>query len=88
MIKKLQNIYEIVQQNETLPAEEKEELLSLLNQANKELEIISFKLERTEKVKKTTTILLEQTIQELELKRIAVEKSNTALQKKLEELIS
>jgi signal transduction histidine kinase len=43
-------------------------------------------LERTEKVKRTTAILLEETIQELELKRKTVEDTNTALQNSLEEL--
>ncbi|MBS0647205.1 MAG: GHKL domain-containing protein [Verrucomicrobia bacterium] len=50
------------------------------------MEIANFKLDRTEKVKRTTAILLEETIQELELKRKAIEESNDALQKSLEEL--
>jgi signal transduction histidine kinase len=57
-----------------------------MKQVDKELEVLAFKLDRTEKVKRTTAILLEETIQELELKRKAVEESNDALQKSLEEL--
>lgn len=53
---------------------------------NKELEIALFKLDRTEKVKRTTAILLEETIEELEQKRKAVEDSHAALQQSLEEL--
>ncbi len=44
-----------------------------IKSVEKELTITAFKLERTEKVKKTTSILLEETIEELELKRKAVE---------------
>ena len=45
-----------------------------------------FKLDRTEKVKRTTAILLEETIEELEQKRKAIEETNAALKKSLEEL--
>ena len=41
---------------------------------------INFKLDRTEKVKRTTAILLEETIEELELKRKAVEAQNRELE--------
>jgi len=50
------------------------------------LEITAFKLERTEKVKRTTSILLEETIEELEQKRKVVEDSHDALKKSMEEL--
>jgi signal transduction histidine kinase len=50
------------------------------------LEIVKFKLDRTEKVKRTTAILLEETIEELEQKRKAVEETNAALEKSMEEL--
>ncbi len=48
--------------------------------------ILEFKLDRTEKVKRTTAILLEETIEELELKRKAIEETNSARQRSLEEL--
>lgn len=70
----LQNILDVVQLNEKLSENEKEAILKSLRDADKELLITAFKLERTEKVKKTTAILLEETIEELEQKRIAVEK--------------
>ena len=82
----LQNILNIIQQDEKLSAEEKTIISKSLKDADKELEITAFKLDRTEKVKRTTAILLEETIQELELKRKAIEEANTALQKSLEEL--
>ncbi|MBS1630942.1 MAG: GHKL domain-containing protein [Bacteroidetes bacterium] len=82
----LQNILNTIQQDENLSSEQKEAIAKSLKDADKELEITSFKLDRTEKVKRTTAILLEETIQELEQKRKAIEETNTALQKSLEEL--
>ena len=80
MNKKLQNIFNLIEQNKNLTAEEKESALKALKDADKELEITSFKLNRTEKVKKTTAILLEETIEELEQKRKAVEEQNRELE--------
>lgn len=80
MNQKLQNIYDIIQQSEKLDAEQKDKLLKAVKDADKELEITAFKLERTEKVKKTTAILLEETIEELEQKRKAVEEQNRELE--------
>jgi two-component system NtrC family sensor kinase len=68
MNKKLQYILEIIQQSEKLNARQKEALVKAVKDADKEFEITAFKLERTEKVKKTTAILLEETIEELEQK--------------------
>ena len=82
----LQNILNVIQQDENLNAEQKNAIAVSLKDADKELEITAFKLDRTEKVKRTTAILLEETIQELELKRKAIEETNTALQKTLDEL--
>jgi len=78
----------IIQQSQHLSDEEKSVLLKSAKDADKALEIANFKLDRTEKVKRTTAILLEETIQELELKRKAIEESNEALKKSLEELKS
>ena len=77
---KLQKIFDIIQQSDKLDAEQKEALLNAVKDADKELEITAFKLERTEKVKKTTAILLEETIEELEQKRKAVEAQNRELE--------
>jgi len=75
-----QNIANLIQQFESLTAEQKNAIAKSLKDADKELEIASFKLERTEKVKRTTAILLEETIQELEQKRKAVEGQNRELE--------
>jgi serine phosphatase RsbU (regulator of sigma subunit) len=69
----LKIISDFVNNTNALSEEEKEILLKAAKSADKELTITSFKLDRTEKVKRTTGILLEETIEELEQKRKAVE---------------
>src|SRR6186997_3538473 len=76
----LQNIINVIQQDENLTAEQKNAITKSLKDADKELEITAFKLDRTEKVKRTTAILLEETIEELEQKRKAVEAQNRELE--------
>ncbi|MGB5007891.1 MAG: ATP-binding protein [Ferruginibacter sp.] len=76
----LQNILNIIQQDESMPDEQKNTVVKLLKDADKELEITAFKLDRTEKVKRTTAILLEETIEELEQKRKSVEAQNRELE--------
>ena len=76
----LQNILNIIQQDKNLSEEEKNTIKKSLKDADKEFEITSFKLDRTEKVKRTTAILLEETIEELEQKRKAVEVQNRELE--------
>lgn len=80
MNQKFQNILNILEQNQNLSAEEKESAIKALKDADKELEITAFKLVRTEKVKKTTAILLEEKIEELEQKRKAVEEQAKIIQ--------
>ncbi|MEP7376427.1 MAG: hypothetical protein ABI675_23720, partial [Chitinophagaceae bacterium] len=80
MNKHLEEILNLIQQGETLSAEQKTAVLKSLKDADKELEITTFKLDRTEKVKRTTAILLEETIEELEQKRKAVEAQNRELE--------
>ena len=86
MNQQLQTIFNIVQGNENFTSEEKDLLIKAVKKADYELTISEFKLERTEKVKRTTAILLEETIEELELKRKAIEETNEALQQSLENL--
>ena len=86
MTPQLQNILNLIQQSANITDAEKEAIEKAVKETDKALEIANFKLDRTEKVKRTTAILLEETIQELELKRKAVEESKDALQKSLEEL--
>jgi signal transduction histidine kinase len=76
----------LLQKTEPLSEDEKEVMRKALREADKEITISAFKLERTEKVKRTTTILLEETIEELEQKRMVVEESKAALEKTLADL--
>jgi signal transduction histidine kinase len=79
MDKNLQDLTDFIQQDPNMPAEQKESVLKSLKAVDKELQILAFKLDRTEKVKRTTAILLEETIEELEQKRIAVEEAMVEL---------
>jgi hypothetical protein len=76
----LQTLLDSVQRSETLSSEEKDAFLTSLKAVDKELAITAFKLDRTEQVKRTTAILLEETIEELEQKRKAVEAQNRELE--------
>ncbi len=82
----LQIIHDIINQSSGLSNEQKVALFKSLKAANKELKIVTFKLNRTEKVKRTTAILLEETIEELEQKRQLVEEANKALEQSLKDL--
>jgi two-component system, NtrC family, sensor kinase len=86
MIQSLQNILDLAAEAEALSPEQKKVIADWVKEADKLFTITAFKLERTEKVKRTTAILLEETIEELEQKRKAIEETNTALTKSLEEL--
>ena len=83
----LQNILNMLQQIEKLSDEQMDDITKALKDADKELAILAFKLDRTEKVKRTTAILLEETIEELEQKRIAVEDALKNLKATQEQLI-
>jgi two-component system, NtrC family, sensor kinase len=76
----------LLRKTESLSEDEKDVMRKALRDADKEITITAFKLERTEKVKRTTTILLEETIEELEQKRMVVEESKAALEKSLADL--
>ena len=80
MNEQLKTIMDFILQNEAISAEEKSMLAKEVKKVSSDLEIALFKLERTEKVKRTTAILLEETIEELEQKRKAVEKQNRELE--------
>ncbi|HRG83303.1 MAG TPA: ATP-binding protein [Chitinophagaceae bacterium] len=82
------HIQQLIDEAGSLNQETRKAISAALTSLNKELEILAFKLDRTEKVKRTTSILLEETIEELEQKRKAVEESNAALQQSIQELKS
>jgi signal transduction histidine kinase len=82
----LQTILNIICEKASISDEEKADIEKSLKAFDKELEITAFRLQRTEKVKRTTSVLLEETIEELEQKRKVVEDSKAALEESLEEL--
>jgi two-component system, NtrC family, sensor kinase len=86
MNENLQKILTIVKESNAISEEDKSAIAKAIKNVDSELVITEFKLDRTEKVKRTTSILLEETIEELETKRADVEKVNSALTKSLEEL--
>jgi len=86
MNQQLQTILDFIQTSEKLEQSDKEPLLKSIKDVDKLLTIVEFKLDRTEKVKRTTAILLEETIEELEQKRKTVEESHEALKNSMEEL--
>ena len=83
----LEKVFDFLRSNEHLSEGEKEGLLKSLKAADRELQVLAFKLERTEKVKRTTSILLEETIAELEQKREAVEQTLSELKAAQAQLI-
>ncbi|MEM5564491.1 ATP-binding protein [Psychroserpens sp. AS72] len=88
MNQNLQTILDFVNQSTQLTEDDKVSLIASIKKADKDLVISDFMLERTNKVKRTTAILLEETIEELEQKRAAIEETNIALNKSLKELQS
>lgn len=80
MNEKIEHILNLIQQADKLSEEEREAITKSLKDADKEISISAFKIERLEKVKYTTTVLLEQTIEELETKRKSVEAQKRELE--------
>jgi signal transduction histidine kinase len=70
----LNQLLEMLERIESIDDQQLATMKNIVQTADKALAIAEFKLERLEKVKRTTSILLEETIEELEQKRIAVEK--------------
>lgn len=76
----LQNILDILKGDGPWDPEKRAFLLKSLKDADRELQVTSFKLDSAEKVKRTTGVLLEETIAELEQKRMAVEAQKRELE--------
>ncbi len=86
MNQSLQNILNLIEQSDALSIEQKNSARVWIKEVDKYITTTEFKFDRTEKVKRTTAILLEETIEELEQKRKAIEETNVALNRSLEEL--
>src|SRR3954470_14573341 len=72
-------VVEMVKSSPKLLDEEKSEIINAINGLEKERYIASFKFERTDKIRRTIAILLEETIAELEENRNAVEEQKHEL---------
>ncbi|MDH3648077.1 MAG: ATP-binding protein, partial [Saprospiraceae bacterium] len=66
-------VRDLITQSASIGDERKEDLLRSLKKVEGELEILRFKLDRTEKVKQTITVLLDETIAELNEKHRKLE---------------
>ncbi|HTE00871.1 MAG TPA: ATP-binding protein [Mucilaginibacter sp.] len=76
----LQKIQDLIERLDTLSTEEKAVLAKTVKNIDADFSIAEFKLDRTEKIKRTTAVLLEETIEELEHKRKAIEEKNRDLE--------
>ena len=86
MHKALIQVLSWIQANASITGEEKAALEQALKDAEKALVVAEFKLGRFEKEKKSLSILLEETIEELQKKTFAVEQTNIDLTRALMEL--
>lgn len=82
----LQTILQKISSFENIPGQEKELLIKAIKEADKQQAMTQFKLDRIEKDRHTLSIMLEETIEDLQKKSKAIEESKDALQKSLEEL--
>jgi coenzyme F420-reducing hydrogenase delta subunit len=80
MIPKLQIILDQIKQAENIPAAEKEFLIKAIHDADKAQSMVQFKLDRIEKDRNTLSIMLEETIDDLQKKTKAVEAQNRELE--------
>src|SRR5215213_3420919 len=79
MNQSLKVIKDFLQQKNQLTEQDKQILLKTITDADKQWNIKEFELDLTEKVKRTTAILLEETIEELDQQRTIVEEKNNEL---------
>jgi len=81
-----QHLDDIVKALEGLDAATADPIRKAAEAVQEEMEMLEFKLGRSEKIKRTTAVFLEESVTELEEKRKAVEQVNSALEASLEEL--
>jgi two-component system, NtrC family, sensor kinase len=86
MIQQLQAIAELVKTTANLTETEKELLSKAIKEVDKAYTMTGFKLERMEKDKHTLSVMLEESIQDLQKKSTAIEESNKALTQTLNDL--
>jgi two-component system, NtrC family, sensor kinase len=86
MSPQLQALIDKIEQAENISAEEKNFVIKGINDADKAYTLAAFKLDRAEKDRHTLSVMLEETIEDLQKKTKVVEESKEALEKSLEKL--
>ena len=86
MSPQLQTISDFIKNSSGISDAEKESLLKVIKEADKNQSMIQFKLERIEKDRNTLSIMLQESIEDLQKKSLVIEDANKALTQTLEEL--
>jgi signal transduction histidine kinase len=86
MNQKFQIIADLVTNNDSLRDDQKELLMKAIKEADKTHSMTSFKLERLEKDRHTLSVMLEESIEDLQKKSAAIEESNRTLTQTLNDL--
>ncbi|HKC34958.1 MAG TPA: ATP-binding protein [Chitinophagaceae bacterium] len=82
----LQSILDFVKNSASLTEAEKESILKSIKEADKTQALLQFKLERIEKDRHTLSVMLEESIEDLQKKSRVIEDANKTLTQTLEEL--
>ena len=86
MSPQLQTISDFIKTSSGISDAEKESLFKLIKEVDKNQTMIQFKLERIEKDRNTLSIMLQESIEDLQKKSLVIEDANKALTQTLEEL--
>jgi two-component system NtrC family sensor kinase len=86
MSPQLQTISDLIKNSSGISDAEKESLLKVIKEVDKNQSMIQFKLERIEKDRNTLSIMLQESIEDLQKKSLVIEDANKALTQTLEEL--
>jgi signal transduction histidine kinase len=86
MSPQLQTISDFIKNSSGISDAEKESLLKVIKEADKNQAMIQFKLERIEKDRNTLSVMLQESIEDLQKKSLVIEDANKALTQTLEEL--
>jgi len=86
MSPQFQTISDLIKISSGISDAEKESLLKIIKEADKNQSMIQFKLERIEKDRNTLSIMLQESIEDLQKKSLVIEDANKALTQTLEEL--
>src|SRR6188768_1633881 len=86
MSPQLQAISDLIKNSSGISDAEKESLFKVIKEADKNHSMIQFKLERVVKDRNTLSIMLQESIEDLQKKSLVIEDANKALTQTLEEL--